>query len=59
MSNTHFHCRKLKNKLMLTLSFLAVFFGLFWLCWILFTLITKGIPALSLELFLEKNTGTG
>ncbi|HEH9770600.1 TPA: phosphate ABC transporter permease PstA [Pasteurella multocida] len=57
MSNTHFHCRKLKNKLMLTLSFLAVFFGLFWLCWILFTLITKGIPALSLELFLEKTPG--
>ncbi|MCL7766381.1 phosphate ABC transporter permease PstA [Pasteurella multocida] len=59
MSNTHFHCRKLKNKLMLTLSFLAVFFGLFWLCWILFTLITKGIPALSLELFLEKTPGPG
>ncbi|HDR1006652.1 TPA: phosphate ABC transporter permease PstA [Pasteurella multocida] len=59
MSNPHFHCRKLKNKLMLTLSFLAVFFGLFWLCWILFTLITKGIPALSLELFLEKTPGPG
>ncbi|HDR1060731.1 phosphate ABC transporter permease PstA [Pasteurella multocida] len=59
MTNTHFHCRKLKNKLMLTLSFLAVFFGLFWLCWILFTLITKGIPALSLELFLEKTPGPG
>ncbi|HDR0612617.1 phosphate ABC transporter permease PstA [Pasteurella multocida] len=59
MTNTHFHCRKLKNKLMLTLSFLAVFFGLFWLCWILFTLITKGISALSLELFLEKTPGPG
>ncbi|HHT7856492.1 phosphate ABC transporter permease PstA [Pasteurella multocida] len=59
MNNTHFHCRKLKNKLMLTLSFLAVFFGLFWLCWILFTLITKGIPALSFELFLEKTPGPG
>ncbi|AKD39211.1 phosphate transport system permease protein PstA [Pasteurella multocida subsp. multocida OH4807] len=53
MSKTHFHCRKLKNKLMLTLSFLAVGFGLFWLCWILFTLITKGIPALSMQLFLQ------
>ncbi|MGC6406305.1 phosphate ABC transporter permease PstA [Bisgaard Taxon 45] len=59
MCKTHFHCRKLKNKLMLTLSCLAVFFGLFWLCWILFTLITKGIPALSLELFLEKTPGPG
>lgn len=53
MSKTHFHCRKLKNKLMLTLSFLAVGFGLFWLFWILFTLITKGIPALSMQLFLQ------
>ncbi|GJH43530.1 phosphate ABC transporter permease PstA [Pasteurella canis] len=53
MSKTHFHCRKLKNKFMLTLSFLAVGFGLFWLCWIILTLITKGIPALSIQLFLQ------
>lgn len=38
---------------MLTLSFLAVGFGLFWLCWIILTLITKGIPALSIQLFLQ------
>ncbi|MGC7559462.1 phosphate ABC transporter permease PstA [Pasteurella sp. PK-2025] len=53
MSHPHFHCRKLKNKFMLTLSFLAVGFGLLGLCWILFTLITKGIPALSIQLFLQ------
>ncbi|WP_424765386.1 phosphate ABC transporter permease PstA [Necropsobacter rosorum] len=48
-----FHCRKLSNKLMLGLSFLAVIFGLFWLCWILFTLVSKGIPALSWQLFIH------
>lgn len=59
MSHTQFQCRKLKNSFMLSLSFLAVIFGLFWLCWILFTLITKGIPALSIELFLTKTPGPG
>lgn len=51
--NTRFYRRKLTNKVMLSLSGIAVVFGLFWLCWILFTLITKGIPALSLDLFTQ------
>lgn len=49
--NTRFYQRKAKNSLMLGLAYLAVGFGLFWLVWIIATLIQKGIPALSLELF--------
>lgn len=39
---------------MLGLSGLSVIFGLFWLCWIILTLVTKGIPSLSLELFVAE-----
>jgi len=49
--NGRFYRRKCINKIMLTVSFFAVGFGLFWLGWILFTLIQKGIPELSLTLF--------
>lgn len=51
--NRHFYCRKIKNKIMLILAYLAVAFGLFWLIWILYTLAIKGIPAISLELFIK------
>lgn len=49
--NGRFYRRKCVNKVMLSGSFFAVGFGLFWLGWILFTLIHKGIPELSLSLF--------
>lgn len=52
--NRRFYCRKFKNKIMLGLSGLSVIFGLFWLCWIILTLVTKGIPSLSLELFVAE-----
>lgn len=51
--NQRFYWRKSRNLLMLSLAYLAVLFGLFWLIWILYTLIIKGIPALSFELFLK------
>lgn len=51
--NQRFYWRKTKNQFMLGLAYLAVVFGLFWLIWILATLVLKGIPALSLELFLK------
>ena len=51
--NLRFYWRKTHNKLMLGLSYISVIIGLFWLCWILFTLITKGIPALSIDLFTQ------
>lgn len=50
-NNMRFYRRKCINKIMLSISFFAVGFGLFWLGWILFTLIQKGIPELSLSLF--------
>ncbi|NIF24474.1 MULTISPECIES: phosphate ABC transporter permease PstA [Pantoea] len=45
--------RSTKNKIALTLSLLTMAFGLFWLVWILFTTVTKGIDGLSLSLFTE------
>ncbi|MFC0322140.1 phosphate ABC transporter permease PstA [Gallibacterium melopsittaci] len=51
--NQRFYQRKIKNCFMLGLAYLAVVFGLFWLVWILSTLILKGVPALSLELFIK------
>lgn len=47
------------NRLMLTLSMLALVFGLFWLCWILAVLILKGGGALSLTLFTESTPPPG
>ena len=52
--NRRFHCRKFKNKIMLCLSGLSVIFGLFWLVWIIATLLFKGIPSLSFDLFLAE-----
>ncbi|MDG2942944.1 phosphate ABC transporter permease PstA [Bisgaard Taxon 10/6] len=52
--NSRFYWRKCKNTLMLSLAYVAVIFGLFWLCWIIFTLVTRGIPALSPDLFLHE-----
>lgn len=43
--------RKLINKLALTLSMLAMAFGLFWLAWILFTTLELGVMGMSIELF--------
>ncbi|HEX8988016.1 MAG TPA: phosphate ABC transporter permease PtsA, partial [Rhodocyclaceae bacterium] len=43
--------RKFINKLALTLSMVAMSFGLFWLMWILFTTLELGISGLSLDLF--------
>lgn len=53
LQNRRFYWRKCCNKTMLGLAYSAVAFGLFWLLWILSTLILKGIPALSWELFTQ------
>ncbi|MFD1801219.1 phosphate ABC transporter permease PstA [Mixta tenebrionis] len=45
--------RSLRNKIALTLSMLTMAFGLFWLVWILFTTITRGVDGFSLALFTE------
>lgn len=45
--------RSTKNKIALTLSLLTMAFGLFWLVWILFTTVTRGVDGLSWSLFTE------
>lgn len=54
-----FKQRKCMNKLMISIAVFAVIFGLFWLFWIIATLVMKGIPALSMDLFFEKTPGPG
>lgn len=39
--------RRLINAVGLTISVLAMAFGLFWLCWILWTLLVHGLPSLT------------
>lgn len=52
-SHRQFTRRKYCNHLMLGLAYGAVIFGLFWLVWILSTLVLKGLPALSWTLFTQ------
>ncbi|WP_071058214.1 phosphate ABC transporter permease PstA [Pelistega sp. MC2] len=51
--------RSVVNKIMLFLSFVTLAFGLFWLFWIIFTLIVKGAGSLSLSLFTDITPGPG
>ncbi|HRO37537.1 phosphate ABC transporter permease PstA [Thauera sp.] len=51
--------RKLTNQLALTLSLSAMAFGLFWLAWILWTVLELGISGLSLTLFTEMTPPPG
>ncbi|GAA4332585.1 phosphate ABC transporter permease PstA [Pigmentiphaga soli] len=53
MQNSIYRRRRAKNRLMLTLSFGALVFGLFWLFWIILTLLAKGGSAMSLSLFTQ------
>ena len=47
--------RRIINAASLSISVLAMLFGLFWLCWILLTLLDHGLPALTPVVF-EKMT---
>ena len=58
MSNLY-AVRRFKNKLALTISLLAMAFGLFWLIWILFTTIKLGMSGLSLSLFTQMTPPPG
>ena len=51
--------RKLTNRLALTLSMLAMSFGLIWLIWILWTTLQLGVSGLSLQLFTEMTPPPG
>lgn len=59
LNNSVYKRRSLVNKLMLTLSFVALIFGLFWLFWIIITLLIKGASALSFSLFVESTPPPG
>lgn len=45
--------RRQKNRLALLVSILAMAFGLFWLIWIIFSTVTKGVDGMSMALFTE------
>ncbi|WP_146910219.1 phosphate ABC transporter permease PstA [Arenimonas daejeonensis] len=51
--------RRIINGLSLVLSGAAAIFGLFWLVWILWTTFTKGVDAMSLQLFTEMTPPPG
>jgi len=51
--------RKLVNKLALTMSMVAMIFGLFWLAWILYTTIELGIAGITLDLFTKMTPPPG
>lgn len=51
--------RKFKNRLALTISMMAMLFGLFWLVWILATTIDLGLSGFSLTLFTEMTPPPG
>ena len=51
--------RRLINSISLTISVLAMAFGLFWLGWILLTLLIQGLPGLNLTLFTQTTPPPG
>jgi phosphate transport system permease protein len=51
--------RYLTNKIALTLSLAAMAFGLFWLAWILVTILHLGVGALSLSVFTQMTPPPG
>ena len=51
--------RKFTNKVALTLSVGTMAFGLFWLAWILWTVLELGVGGLSLSLFTEMTPPPG
>ncbi len=54
-----YHIRRFLNGLSITLSFLAMAFGIFWLGWILFTLLDLGFAGLGTHLFTESTPPPG
>ena len=51
--------RLLVNRMALALSLAAMAFGLFWLCWILYTVLRLGLGGLSLDLFTKMTPPPG
>jgi len=59
LDNKVYKKRQRTNRLMLGLSFAALVFGLFWLFWIILTLVIKGGGALSFSLLTEATPPPG
>ena len=51
--------RRLLNAIALSVSVLAMLFGLFWLTWILLTLLSHGLQSLSLSIFTQMTPPPG
>jgi len=51
--------RRIINAMNLAFSVLAMVFGLFWLSWILLTLLDKGLGSISLDLFTQMTPSPG
>jgi phosphate transport system permease protein len=51
--------RRTRNVVILTLSFFATALGLFWLCAILWTLLSNGLSAITLDLFVQNTPPPG
>lgn len=51
--------RRLINKISLTISVLAMGFGLFWLTWILWTLLVQGLPGINASIFTQTTPPPG
>jgi len=51
--------RRFINRLSLTIAVLAMGFGLFWLCWILWTLLVHGLPGLTTSIFTQTTPPPG
>ncbi len=51
--------RRIINAIGLTVSVLAMLFGLFWLCWILLTLLKLGLPSLTPLVFTQMTPPPG
>ncbi|MGZ8256210.1 MAG: phosphate ABC transporter permease PstA [Gallionella sp.] len=60
MTNSSLYTRRrIINGAGLTVSVLAMGFGLFWLCWILWTLLANGLPALTAAVFTQMTPPPG
>jgi len=59
MSNALYRTRRIKNLVAQTLAILAAVFGLFWLGWILWTTLSKGISSLNADLFTKMTPPPG
>lgn len=51
--------RKVANNINIMIAFIATTIGLFWLSWLLFTLVTEGIQGISWTIFTESTPAPG